>query len=70
VVVGLLDTAANLAYTLASARELLSLAAVLASLYPVVTVALARLVLHERMRPSQWVGAFLAVTGVLFIVGG
>jgi drug/metabolite transporter (DMT)-like permease len=70
VVVGLLDTAANLAYTLASARSLLSLTGVLASLYPVVTVALARLLLHERLRPYQWVGASLAVTGVLLMVGG
>ncbi|WP_342716235.1 DMT family transporter [Geodermatophilus amargosae] len=68
--VGLLDTGANLAYTLASARSLLSLTAVLASLYPVVTVALARLLLHERLRPAQRVGASLAMTGVLLIVSG
>ncbi len=67
--VGLLDTGANLAYTLASARSLLSLAGVLASLYPVVTVALARFLLHERLRPSQWAGASLALAGVLLIVG-
>lgn len=68
--VGLLDTGANLAYTLASARSLLSLAGVLASLYPVVTVALARLLLHEGLRPFQWVGASLALAGVLLIVSG
>ena len=68
--VGLLDTGANLAYTLASARSLLSLAGVLASLYPVVTVALARFLLHERMRRSQWIGASLALAGVLLIVSG
>ena len=68
--VGLLDTGANLAYTLASARSLLSLAGVLASLYPVVTVALARFLLHERLRPSQWAGVSLALAGVLLIVSG
>jgi drug/metabolite transporter (DMT)-like permease len=68
--VGVLDTAANLAYTLASTRTLLSLAAVLSSLYPLVTIALARMLLHERLRPAQWTGAALALTGVLFIVGG
>lgn len=70
VAVGLLDTAANLAYTLASTRTLLSLAAVLSSLYPLVTTALARMLLHERPRPAQWAGAALALTGVLLIVGG
>ena len=68
--VGVLDTAANLAYTLASTRTLLSLAAVLSSLYPLVTIVLARMLLHERLRPAQWTGAALALTGVLFIVGG
>ncbi|SOE00389.1 DMT family transporter [Blastococcus haudaquaticus] len=68
--VGLLDTGANLAYTFASARSLLSLAGVLASVYPAVTVAFARFVLHERLRPSQWAGASLAFAGVLLIVSG
>ena len=68
--VGLLDTGANLTYTLASARSPLSSAGVLASLYPVVTVALARFLLRERLRRSQWVGALLALTGVLLIVRG
>ena len=70
VLLGLVDTAANLAYTLASTRTLLSLAAVLSSLYPLVTIALARMLLHERPRPAQWVGAALALAGVLLIVGG
>jgi drug/metabolite transporter (DMT)-like permease len=69
VLVGLADTAANVAYALASARALLSLVGVLASLYPVVTVALARLLLHERLHPSQWIGALLASTGVLLVIG-
>ena len=70
VVVGLLDTGANLAYALASTRTLLSLAAVLSCLYPLVTTALARALLHERPRPAQWAGAALALTGVLLIAGG
>lgn len=66
-VVGVLDTAANLAYTLATTRALLSLSAVLASLYPVVTIALARALLHERLRPLQVTGAVLVMAGVLLI---
>lgn len=66
-VVGVLDTAANLAYTFASTQTLLSLSAVLASLYPVVTIALARALLHERLRPVQVTGAILVMAGVLLI---
>jgi drug/metabolite transporter (DMT)-like permease len=62
-----LDTAANLAYTLATTRALLSLSAVLASLYPVVTIALAHALLHERLRPLQVTGAVLVMAGVLLI---
>lgn len=69
-VVGVLDTAANLAYTLASSQQLLSSTAVLASLYPLVTVALAHTLLGERLRGTQWAGTGLAATGVLLIVSG
>ena len=69
VLVGLADTAANLAYALASARALLSLVGVLASLYAVGTVTLARLLLRERLRSSQCIDALLAFTGVLLIGG-
>ena len=48
-VVGVGDVAANLAFGLASTRGLVSVVAVLGSLYPVVTVLLARIVLHERL---------------------
>ena len=46
---------------------LVSLSAVLASLYPVVTIALARALLHERLRPLQVTGAVLVMAGVLLI---
>ena len=47
--VGLCDVGANMLYSLATKRGLVSIVSVLASLYPVVTVALAALVLHERV---------------------
>jgi drug/metabolite transporter (DMT)-like permease len=68
--VGVLDTAANLAYTVATTRALLSLTAVLASLYPLVTVVLARTLLLERLRRAQWAGTSAAVLGVLLIAAG
>jgi drug/metabolite transporter (DMT)-like permease len=43
---------------------------VVASLYPVVTVALARVVLGERLAPAQGVGAAGALAGVILIAAG
>jgi drug/metabolite transporter (DMT)-like permease len=64
---GLLDNVANLLFVLAAARGLLSLVAVLGSLYPVITVLLARVVLHERLARWQLVGVAAALTGVALI---
>ena len=44
--------------------------AVAAALYPVVTVLLAAVVLHERVRGSQAVGVAAALTGVVLIAAG
>ena len=68
--VGVFDVAANALFALASTEGLVSLVAVLASLYPVVTIFLARAVLGERIRTSQGVGVVLALAGVAAIAGG
>jgi drug/metabolite transporter (DMT)-like permease len=65
--IGVLDTGANVLYAWASTAGLVSLAAVLASLFPVVTVILARFVLRERLSASQATGVVLALAGVAFI---
>ncbi len=65
--IGLSDIAANGSYALAASRGNLSIAAVLASLYPVVTALLARLVLSERLRRVQTVGVVTALAGVLLL---
>lgn len=62
-VIGTLDLAANAAYAYATRSALVSLAAVLSSLYPVVTVALARQVHAERLSRSQVAGAVAAICG-------
>jgi drug/metabolite transporter (DMT)-like permease len=67
VAVGVLDNGANLLFVLASQRGLLSLIAVLASLYPVTTVLLARVSLHERLSRVQIVGVVAALAGVALI---
>ena len=69
-VAGLLDMTANLAFLLAVHRGMLSLVAVLSSLYPASTVLLARYVLGERMSRTQVVGLVVALLAVAGIVSG
>jgi drug/metabolite transporter (DMT)-like permease len=68
--VGLLDTAGNALFALASTESLLSVAAVLAQVYPVVTVILARVILGERIARPQQVGVAGALVGVTLITAG
>ncbi|MQA93076.1 MAG: EamA family transporter [Streptosporangiales bacterium] len=67
VAAGVLDSLANAAYLLASRAGMLSVAAVITSLYPAVTVVLARLIYSERLRGVQLVGLALAVGGVVLV---
>lgn len=67
VVSPLADVAANGTYAMASHGGSAAVAAVLASLYPVVTALMARGVLKERLRPVQVLGAGLAVAGTLLL---
>jgi len=68
--VGLLDLGANGLYALATTHGLLSVVSVLGSLYPAVTVVLARFVLAERIARIQEVGVVLALAGVIAISAG
>ena len=65
--IGCGDLAANFLFGLASSRGQVSIAAVLGSLYPVVTVILARVVIGERLKRVQQVGVVLAVVGAAVI---
>ena len=67
---GVLDATANLLFAAGSQRGLVSVVAVLGSLYPVATVALAGVILHERLGRLQGVGAALARAGVALIATG
>jgi drug/metabolite transporter (DMT)-like permease len=69
-VVGLCDVGANMLFSLATTRGYLSIVAVLAALYPVVTVALAAVVLHERVAPTQRLGVAGALAGAALITAG
>ncbi len=64
---GAIDAAANVCYVLATRAGLFGLAVVITSLYPGVTVLLARLLLGERMRWLQRAGLLLAAVGVVLV---
>jgi len=64
---GVIDVVANLCYVAATRTGSFGLAVVLASLYPGVTVLLARVVLGEKLRWIQRVGLGLAAIGILLV---
>ncbi|MGA4843324.1 EamA family transporter [Streptomyces sp. G45] len=68
--VGLADVAANGTYAMAARSGPVTVAAVLASLYPVVTALAARGVLKERLRGVQAAGAGLALIGTVLLATG
>lgn len=67
---GAFDASANVLYGVASTMGLISVVAVLSSLYPAVTVLLARGIHGERLRRVQAVGVVVVLAGVAFIAGG
>ena len=64
---GVVDAAANVCYVLATRAGLFGLAVVITSLYPGMTVLLARWLLGERMRWLQRAGLLLAAVGVVLL---
>lgn len=68
--IGVGDVGANLTFALASQRGFLSITSVLGSLYPVVTVLLARIVLRERLTRVQLLGVSTALAGVALVALG
>ncbi|HEY3535711.1 MAG TPA: DMT family transporter [Pedococcus sp.] len=65
--IGCADLGANVLFGLASSGGEVSVASVLGSLYPVVTILLARGLLKERLRTIQKVGALLSLAGAAVI---
>jgi drug/metabolite transporter (DMT)-like permease len=68
--IGLLDVGANALFAEASTRGLVGIVAVIASLYPMATVILARLVLSERIGRVQQAGVGGALVGIALITAG
>ncbi len=69
-VIGLMIPLANTLFASATAMGDLSVVAVLGWLSPAVTVLLARLVLHEHLRPLQWAAAATVLAGVVCLALG
>jgi uncharacterized membrane protein len=65
--VGLLDTSAYVFNNYGMLHEQTSVVSVLASLYGAVTVALAALLLREKVSPSQWLGIVAIFIGIMLI---
>jgi drug/metabolite transporter (DMT)-like permease len=57
-------------YAASSTKGLLGVVAVLSTLYPVVTIALARFFLGERLERSQQLGIVAVLCGVVAISAG
>jgi len=69
-VVGAFDVGANGAFALASQGDLVSVTAVLASLYPAATAVLAWRIEGERLQRVQLTGVALALAGVVLLSAG
>jgi drug/metabolite transporter (DMT)-like permease len=67
---GALDVLANLAYAQAAANGSDAIIAVLASLYPLTTVLLARAVLHEHLGGARRTGVTAVLLGVALLSAG
>jgi drug/metabolite transporter (DMT)-like permease len=70
VLTGPLGATATAAFLLATQRGFLTVAGILASLYPASTVLLATLLLHERIHRAQGVGLAFCAVAVAFVAGG
>lgn len=70
VMAGVLDVLATALYAVALREGRLSVVSVVGSLYPVVTVLLARAILHERVRSVQLAGVGAAFAGIGLIALG
>jgi len=67
---GIFDMGANIAFLLALRTGLLGLVAVLSSLYPIITITLARSIYHEAIGRIQAAGIAVALAGTALIAAG
>jgi drug/metabolite transporter (DMT)-like permease len=68
--IGFLDVGGSAMYALSSSLGRLDIAAVVTSLYPAMTVLLARIMLSEELGSRQWLGIGLALVAIVLITIG
>lgn len=68
--VALFDTGANVLLATATTKTAAGVVAVLTSVYPLVTIVLARLVLGEQLTASRRVGGLVALGGAALVAAG
>jgi len=67
VAVAVLDTGGMVIYSMGTQRGDVAVVAVLASLFSVVTIALAQLRLRERLARAQWIGVVMVLLGTAWV---
>jgi drug/metabolite transporter (DMT)-like permease len=70
IAVGVFDTGANALIAAATTKGSIGIVAVLSALYPIMTILLARAVLHERLGPTRTAGGLVALGGAALIAAG
>ena len=68
--IGVTAAGALVLFGYATSLGLISITTILASLYPIVTVMLAHVVIGERLRGAQLAGVVLALGGVALVTAG
>ena len=61
---------ANALIAVATTHGSIGIVAVLSALYPIMTILLARAVLHERLGPTRTAGGLIALGGAALIAAG
>jgi len=70
VAIGAFDTGANVLFAYATTKGAVGIVSVLAALYPLTTILLARLVLGERLSASRRAGGAVALAGAALVAAG
>jgi drug/metabolite transporter (DMT)-like permease len=70
IAIGSLDAGGTLLFAVATSKGSLAIASVLISLYPVIPIVLAQVILRERIRILQWSGLATMLLGAAMITGG